>query len=153
MFGALYIYIYEYPLISYLGAVVDDGLVDDNILQDLACEARKEIIPRFSRAKNVDNKWVYLAQLGHREFQEVEVIICRHPEHKCVNGVVHQIIHPILNTRIPNFFHEIERFPPITISFTSYKQPIRISNFCNEFLFIYFVNKYWQDKSFKLRPK
>jgi hypothetical protein len=69
--------------------------VDDNILQDLACEARKEIIPRFSRAKNVDNKWVYLAQLGHREFQEVEVIICRHPEQKCVNGVVHQIKHPI----------------------------------------------------------
>ena len=88
--------------------------MDDNILQDLACEARKEIIPRFSRAKNVDNKWVYLAQLGHREFQEVEVIICRHPEHKCVNGVVHQIIHPILNPRIPNFFHEIERFSPIT---------------------------------------
>ena len=68
--------------------------MDDNILQDLACEARKEIIPRFSRAKNVDNKWVYLAQLGHREFQEVEVIICRHPEQKCVNGVVHQIKHP-----------------------------------------------------------
>ena len=39
------------------------------------------------------------------------------------------------------------------ISFTSYEHPIRISNFCNEFLFTYFVSKYWQDKSFKLRPK
>ena len=38
-------------------------------------------------------------------------------------------------------------------SFTSYEQPIRISNFCNKFLFTYFVSKYWQDKSFKLRPK
>merc|ERR1711963_222932 len=49
----------------------DEDLVDDEseILEDLACEARKEIIPRFSRAKNVDNKWVYLAQIGHREFQ------------------------------------------------------------------------------------
>ena len=100
--------------------------MDDNILQDLACEARKEIIPRFSRAKNVDNKWVYLAQLGHREFQEVEVIICRHPEHKCVNGVVHQIIHPILNPRIPNFFHEIERFSPIVESFYSVKYGLSI---------------------------
>ena len=39
------------------------------------------------------------------------------------------------------------------ISFTSYEQPIRISNFCNEFLFTYFVSKYWQDKSFKSRPR
>ena len=78
--------------------------MDDNILQDLACEARKEIIPRFSRAKNVDNKWVYLAQLGHREFQEVEVIICRHPEQKCVNGVVHQIKHPNPESTNSNFF-------------------------------------------------
>ena len=91
-------------MINYLGAAVDDGLVDDNILQDLACEARKEIIPRFSRAKNVDNKWVYLAQLGHREFQEVEVIICRHPEQKCVNGVVHQIKHPNPESTNSEFF-------------------------------------------------
>ena len=28
------------------------------------------------------------------------------------------------------------------ISFTSYEHPIRISNFCNEFLFTYFVSKY-----------
>ena len=40
-----------------------------------------------------------------------------------------------------------------SISFTSYKQPKRILNFCNEFLFTYFVSKYWHDKSFKLRPK
>ena len=39
------------------------------------------------------------------------------------------------------------------ISFTSYKEPIRISNFCSEFLFTYFISKYWQDKSFTLRPK
>ena len=116
----------QYPLINYLGTVVDDGLLDDNILQDLACEARKEIIPRFSRAKNVDNKWVYLAQLGHREFQEVEVIICRHPEQKCVNGVVHQTIHPILNPRIPNFIHKTEHFSPIVESFYSVKYGLSI---------------------------
>ena len=40
-----------------------------------------------------------------------------------------------------------------SISFTPYEQPIWISNFCNKFLFTYFVSKYWQDKSFKLRPK
>ena len=39
------------------------------------------------------------------------------------------------------------------ISFTSYEQPIWISIFCNKFLFTYFVSKYWQDKSFELRPK
>ena len=106
---------WQYPLlINYLGAAVDDGLVDENILQDLACEARKEIIPRFSRAKNVDNKWVYLAQLGHREFQEVEVIICRHPEQKCVNGVVHQIKHPNPESTNSEIFYEIERFFPMS---------------------------------------
>ena len=39
------------------------------------------------------------------------------------------------------------------ISFTSYKQQVRFSNFCNEFLVTYFVSKYWQEKRFKLRPK
>ena len=34
------------------------------------------------------------------------------------------------------------------ISFTLYKQPIWILN-CNEILFIYFLSKYLQDKSFK----
>ena len=106
--------IWQYPLLNYLGAAVDDGLVDENILQDLACEARKEIIPRFSRAKNVDNKWVYLAQLGHREFQEVEVIICRHPEQKCVNGLVHQIKHPNPESTNSEIFYEIERFFPMS---------------------------------------
>ena len=41
----------------------------------------------------------------------------------------------------------------VYIVFTSYEQPIRISNFCNKFLFPFFVSKYWQDKCFKLRPK
>ena len=39
------------------------------------------------------------------------------------------------------------------ISFNLYEQSIRISNFCNKSLFVYFVSKYWQDKGFKLRPK
>ena len=51
-------------------------------------------------------------------------------------------------TDVIYFFFELS-----CISFTSYKQPVRISNFCNEFLFTYFVSKYWQVKSFKLRPK
>ena len=34
------------------------------------------------------------------------------------------------------------------ISFTSYKQPMRILKY-NEILFIYFLSKYLQDKSFK----
>ena len=42
---------------------------------------------------------------------------------------------------------------PTNNSFTSYKQPIWISNFCNKFLFTYFVSKYWSDKSFNLRTK
>ena len=37
--------------------------------------------------------------------------------------------------------------------FTSYEQPIWILNFCNKFGFTSFFSKYWQDKSFKLRPK
>ena len=44
-------------------------------------------ILRYARAQNVDNKWVYLAQIGNREFQEVEVIICRNPEKTCINDL------------------------------------------------------------------
>ena len=56
-------------------------------LQDLACDARKELVPRYTRAKNVNNKWVYLAQIGNREFQEIEVTICKNPQQKCVNDI------------------------------------------------------------------
>ena len=37
----------------------------------------------------------------------------------------------------------------IYISFSSYEQPIGISNFGNEILFIYFLSKYLQEKSFR----
>ena len=37
-------------------------------------------------------------------------------------------------------------FTRACISFTSYKQPIRISNLGNKILFIYFLGKYVQDK-------
>ncbi len=59
----------------------------ENQLEDLACEARRELVPRYTRAKNVDNKWVYLAQIGNREFQEIEVTICKNPQKKCLNDL------------------------------------------------------------------
>ena len=35
----------------------------------------------------MNNKWVYLAQLGNKEYQEVEVTICRNPERRCINDL------------------------------------------------------------------
>ena len=63
------------------------------------------------------------------------------------NSIPHSKLEP-LNLRL-----YLNNFDEKIISFTSFKQPIWISNFCNTFLFTYFVSKYWQDKSFKLRPE
>ena len=68
--------------------------------------------------------------------------------HLCIHRTIKVLPsanHSFMLSNLKNFL--------ICISFTSYEQPIWISNFCNEFLFTYFVSKYWQDKSFKLRPK
>lgn len=56
-------------------------------LRDLACEAERKMIPRYTRAKNVNNKWVYLAQMGNREIQQVEVTLCLRPGEKCINDL------------------------------------------------------------------
>lgn len=56
-------------------------------LNDLACESRRDFVPRYSRAKNVNNQWVYLAQIGNKEIQEIEVTICTNPEQTCINDL------------------------------------------------------------------
>ena len=58
-----------------------------NELSDLACEARKEILPSLGRARNVNNQWVYLAQIGNKEYQDIEVTLCQNPEQNCINDL------------------------------------------------------------------
>ena len=64
-----------------------------------------------------------------------------------------QVLHVLLLYLLLFFHQKIHETQELYTSFTSYEQQIRILNFCNEFLFIHFVRKYWQDERFKLRPK
>ena len=59
---------------------------DDIGLNDLACTAQRQLVPQWTRAKNVNNKWVFLAQLMDMT-QDVEVTICENPGKKCINDI------------------------------------------------------------------
>lgn len=58
-----------------------------NTIDDLACESRRATVPHMSRAKNVNGKWMYLAQTGNGLVQNVEVFMCSNPGNKCVNDI------------------------------------------------------------------
>jgi len=54
-------------------------------LLEPVCKSRKELLPRFTRAKNVDNKWVYLVEAAEHQRQEVELTICENVNVPCKN--------------------------------------------------------------------
>jgi hypothetical protein len=75
------------PVSDVLPTPLKSPVKSEGPLEDLACESKRDRVPRYSRAKNVNNKWVYLAQIGNNEIQEVEVTVCKNPNNKCLNDM------------------------------------------------------------------
>ena len=74
------------PNLKLRSGFEDEIIIDDIPLNDCACPAQKQLVPQWTRAKNVNNKWVFLAQMMDL-IQEVEVTICENPGTKCVNDI------------------------------------------------------------------
>ena len=47
--------------------------------------ALRTTLPNYARVKTVDKKWKYLAQMGKKVTQDVEVVVCRKADETCLN--------------------------------------------------------------------
>lgn len=62
---------------------VNEPGTDEKLYQP-ACPSRREMIPRYSRAQNIDHKWRYLVEVAGAT-QQVEVHICKEVNKPCKN--------------------------------------------------------------------
>jgi len=72
-------------------AAADPSLSSNSVSQNdtysvPACKSRRELVlPRYPRAKDIDQKWVYLVELANGASQQIEVNVCENIDQKCAN--------------------------------------------------------------------
>ena len=59
----------------------------NEIPENLACQTRTELLPRFARAQNINQEWAYLVELGTQGRQKIEVVTCVQAEQPCTNDL------------------------------------------------------------------
>ena len=59
----------------------------NEIPENLACQTRTELLPRFARAQNINREWAYLVELGTQGRQKIEVVTCVQAEQPCTNDL------------------------------------------------------------------
>ena len=66
---------------------IPDKFQKTAIPENLACQTRTELLPRFARAQNVNQEWAYLVQLGTQGRQKIEIVTCVNAEQPCANDL------------------------------------------------------------------